>query len=50
MTGMPETDAMFSPESMRQEKSAVAGNSVLAALVITVLKIVVGLATRSLGI
>ena len=35
---------------MRQEKRAVAGNSVLAALLITVLKIAVGLATRSLGI
>src|SRR5208283_6189259 len=50
MTGMPEPEAMFSSESMRQEKRAVAGNSVLAALVITVLKIMVGLATRSLGI
>jgi len=50
MADMPETDAMFSSESMRQEKRAVAGNSVLAALVITALKIVVGLATRSLGI
>ncbi len=35
---------------MRQEKRTVAGNSVLAALVITVLKITVGLATGSLGI
>jgi cation diffusion facilitator family transporter len=50
MAGMQETDAMFSSESMRQEKRAVAGNSVLAALVITALKILVGLATRSLGI
>ena len=50
MAGMQETDATFSSESMRQEKRAVAANSVLAALVITVLKIVVGLATRSLGI
>ncbi len=35
---------------MRREKRAVAGNSVLAALLITILKITVGLATRSLGI
>jgi cation diffusion facilitator family transporter len=47
---MPETQAAFSSESMRREKRAVAGNSVAASLVITVLKIVVGLATGSLGI
>ncbi len=47
---MQETQRAFSSESMRQEKRAVAGNSVLAALLITVLKIAVGLATRSLGI
>ncbi len=35
---------------MRAEKRSAAGNSVLAALVITVLKIVVGLSTGSLGI
>src|ERR1022692_1277106 len=40
----------FSSQSMRREKRAVAGNSVLAALVITSLKIVVGIATGSLGI
>ena len=39
-----------SPESMRAEKRAAAGNSVLAAVVITVLKIVVGFTTGSLGI
>jgi cation diffusion facilitator family transporter len=50
MTCMPETQPAFSTESMRQEKRAVAGNSVLAALGITTLKIVVGLGTRSLGI
>ena len=50
MADMAETQASLSPESMRQEKRAVTGNSVLAALVITTLKIVVGLATRSLGI
>ncbi len=47
---MQETRAVPSSESMRREKRAVAGNSVLAALVITALKIAVGLATRSLGI
>ena len=41
---------MYSPESMRAEKRAVAGNSVLAAIAITTLKIVVGVATGSLGI
>ena len=35
---------------MRREKRAVAGNSVLAALAITGLKIVVGVTTGSLGI
>src|SRR6267142_4578786 len=47
---MPEMQAAFGPESMRREKRAVAGNSVLAALVITSLKMVVGVATGSLGI
>jgi cation diffusion facilitator family transporter len=47
MAGLP---AMYSPESMRAEKRAVAGNSVVAAMAITVLKIVVGVATGSLGI
>src|ERR1700716_1684517 len=50
MTSMPEIQATYSSESMRREKRAVAGNSVLAALVITTMKIVVGLATGSLGI
>jgi len=35
---------------MRREKRAVAGNSVLAAMVVTSLKIVVGITTSSLGI
>ncbi len=35
---------------MRREKRAVAGNSVLAAIAITALKIVVGITTHSLGI
>jgi cation diffusion facilitator family transporter len=44
----PQT--MYSPGSMRAEKRAVAGNSVLAAVAITVLKIAVGTTTGSLGI
>ncbi len=47
MSGAPTA---FSSESMRAEKRAVAGNSVLAALVITGLKIIVGVTTGSLGI
>ena len=47
---MPEVSVSYSPESMRAEKRGVAGNSVLAALAITVLKIVVGVTTGSLGI
>jgi len=47
---MPEIPATFSSGSMRREKRAVAGNSVLAAFVITGLKIIVGIATGSLGI
>src|SRR5258707_1749357 len=50
MTFMPEIRATLSSESMRGESRAVAGNSVLAALVITSLKIIVGVATGSLGI
>jgi cation diffusion facilitator family transporter len=47
MAGIP---AIYSSESMRAEKRAVAGNSVVAALAITTLKIVVGVTTGSLGI
>jgi cation diffusion facilitator family transporter len=47
MSGSP---AIPSPESMRAEKRSAAGNSVLAAVVITVLKIAVGVTTGSLGI
>src|SRR6476659_8685130 len=47
---MPGTSAIYSPGSMRTEKRAVAGNSVLAAMAITALKIVVGVTTGSLGI
>jgi cation diffusion facilitator family transporter len=48
--GMAESSTVFSSESMRSEKRTVAGNSVLAALVITGLKIVVGVTSGSLGI
>ena len=47
---MVEATSVYSPDSMRTEKRAVAGNSVLAAVAITALKIAVGLATGSLGI
>ena len=50
MSVMPEARALFSSGSMRREKRAVAGNSVLAAMVVTSLKIVVGITTSSLGI
>jgi cation diffusion facilitator family transporter len=42
--------AISSPESMRAEKRAAAGNSVFAAIVVTGLKIGVGVTTGSLGI
>ncbi len=42
--------AVYSSNSMRSEKRAVAWNSVVAALAITALKIVVGYTTRSLGL
>jgi cation diffusion facilitator family transporter len=47
---MAESSAVYGSESMRAEKRAVAANSVLAAVVITALKIVVGITTGSLGI
>src|SRR5580692_1466372 len=47
---MANSPAIHSPASMRAEKRAVAGNSVLAAIAITALKIAVGLTTGSLGI
>ena len=50
MASMPEVPAIFSSGSMRREKRAVAGNSVLAALVVTTLKIIAGILTGSLGI
>lgn len=40
----------YSSTTMRAEKRAVAGNSVLAAVLITALKVVVGITTGSLGI
>src|SRR5690242_5021796 len=42
--------AILTPDSMRAEKRAVAGNSVMAAIGITALKIVVGVSSGSLGI
>lgn len=47
---MATSPAVPSAELMRAEKRAAAGNSVLAAVVITGLKIVVGMTTGSLGI
>src|SRR5579872_2599954 len=47
---MASSPAIDSPASMRAEKRAVAGKSVLAAIAITTLKIVVGFTTGSLGI
>ena len=47
---MSGSSVVFSSESMRAEKRAVAGNSVWVAVVITGLKIVVGVTTGSLGI
>jgi cation diffusion facilitator family transporter len=47
---MSGTPALYSPNAMRAEKRAVAGNSVVAAFLITGGKIVVGFTTGSLGI
>ena len=47
---MSGTSTAFSADTMRAEKRAVAGNSVLAAVCITALKVVVGVTTGSLGI
>src|ERR1700676_3654431 len=47
---MSGTRALYSPHAMRAEKRAVAGNSVLAALLITSGKVIVGITTGSLGI
>jgi cation diffusion facilitator family transporter len=50
MPNMAGDSVAFSAGSMRAEKRAVAGNSVLAAIAVTVLKIIVGISTGSLGI
>jgi cation diffusion facilitator family transporter len=50
MAVMPEGRALLNSGAMRREKRAVAGNSVVAALVITAFKIFVGITTSSLGI
>jgi cation diffusion facilitator family transporter len=47
---MSGTPALYSPNAMRAEKRAVAGGSVVAAILITGGKIVVGVTTGSLGI
>jgi cation diffusion facilitator family transporter len=47
---MSVTSTVFSSKAMRAEKRAVAGNSVLAALAITAMKMFVGISTGSLGI
>jgi cation diffusion facilitator family transporter len=47
---MSGTPALYSPNAMRAEKRAVAGNSVVAAVIITTAKIAVGVTTGSLGI
>src|SRR4051794_38701028 len=47
---MSTTPAVPSPELMRAEKRSAAGTSVWAAVVITSLKVVVGVSTGSLGI
>lgn len=50
MSPVAGTSTPFGSEAMRREKRTVAGNSVLAAVAITALKIVVGITTGSLGI
>ncbi len=47
---MSGTPALYSPNAMRAEKRAVAGSSVIAALLITGGKVIVGVTTGSLGI
>src|SRR6478736_10347103 len=47
---MSDSPMPYSSASMRAEKRSVAGNSVLAAIAITSLKIIVGFTTGSLGI
>src|ERR1700757_1152079 len=45
-----ESSISYSSATMRAEKRSVAGNSVIAAVAVTTLKIVVGVTTGSLGI
>jgi cation diffusion facilitator family transporter len=47
---MSGTPALYSPNAMRAEKRAVAGNSVVGAVLVTAGKIIVGVTTGSLGI
>src|SRR5215468_7817800 len=47
---MSDSPMPYSSAAMQAEKRSVAGNSVLAAVAITTLKIVVGITTGSLGI
>ena len=47
---MADSTLSYTPEAMREDKRRVAGNSVLAAIAITGLKIIVGVTTGSLGI
>jgi cation diffusion facilitator family transporter len=47
---MADSTLPYTAEAMREDKRKVAGNSVLAAVAITGLKIVVGISTGSLGI
>jgi cation diffusion facilitator family transporter len=47
---MPPAEAPQQQQSIRTEKRSVAGNSVVAAVAITILKVFVGFATGSLGI
>jgi cation diffusion facilitator family transporter len=47
---MSGTPAVYSPNAMRAEKRSVAGSSVIAAMLVTSAKILVGVTTGSLGI
>jgi cation diffusion facilitator family transporter len=47
---MAESAPTYSPSTMRDEKRSVAGSSVIAAVLITALKVIVGVTTGSLGI
>lgn len=47
---MAQLPAIYGPESMRAEKRGVAASSVVAAAIITLLKVIVGASTGSLGV